>query len=98
MPLQYATKFQCPNVLVCDTLTDLRAVGDTAYGNPQENWVAITCGYSVKFDGTYRISVFDASATDSDDDDLVIKPDNIAAEDPGRWISVGCECKERGQE
>lgn len=43
-------------------------------------------GYWEEGDGGEGEFYWDASATDDDDGGLVIKPDAIAAEDPGRWF------------
>lgn len=70
-----------------DTLGDLQLVPTVS-----TNRRAITCGYLVKGDGMGRFYYWDPDSTDSQLDGGgnqrldVVKPDDIADTDPGRWI------------
>lgn len=63
--------------------TDLRA-----YGVHNDNDVMVVLGYAAEGDGGGGTFWFDAASTVADDDGTVIRPNDIAAGDPGRWIRL----------
>ncbi len=71
----------------CDNLEALRGVIGSSDDETMSQFHVF--GYATKGDGGERFFFWSKTSLLDDDDSLVIKPDDILPDSPGRWIAAG---------